>query len=172
MFRQPIEGAISKRGREDSIPANPCNEYRVVNGDRFLRRQCFAHIDEAFVFRPGLSGLGQISLQSRQPRCSSRQPAPSHRRRREVQELHRAVHRFSRGVRRGDYWRSRRRRRSGTTERLRTSERTKASLARTRAQGTRLGRPVKAVDPRRCNRFSGNELLVRTAAEFDGPSLT
>jgi DNA invertase Pin-like site-specific DNA recombinase len=31
-------------------------------------------------------------------------------------------------------------------ERIRISERTKAGLTRTRAQGTRLGRPVKAVD--------------------------
>lgn len=33
-------------------------------------------------------------------------------------------------------------------ERIRISERTKAGLARTRAQGTRLGRPTKAVDIR------------------------
>ena len=46
-------------------------KYRIVKGDRFLRQQCFSHIDEAFVLRPGLSGLWQISLQSSQPRCSS-----------------------------------------------------------------------------------------------------
>ena len=34
-------------------------------------------------------------------------------------------------------------------ERIRISERTKAGLARTRAQGTRLGRPVKSVDLRK-----------------------
>jgi DNA invertase Pin-like site-specific DNA recombinase len=49
-------------------------------------------------------------------------------------------------------------------ERIRISERTKAGLARTRAQGTRLGRPVKKVDPRRARKLRAAGMSLREIA--------
>lgn len=49
-------------------------------------------------------------------------------------------------------------------ERIRISERTKAGLARTRAQGTRLGRPAKTVDIRKARRSRGAGLSLREIA--------
>jgi DNA invertase Pin-like site-specific DNA recombinase len=49
-------------------------------------------------------------------------------------------------------------------ERIRISERTKAGLARTRAQGTRLGRPVKAVDIRKARKLRAAGRSLREIA--------
>jgi len=49
-------------------------------------------------------------------------------------------------------------------ERIRISERTKAGLARTRAQGTRLGRPVKTVDIRKVQRLREAGMSLREIA--------
>jgi len=49
-------------------------------------------------------------------------------------------------------------------ERIRISERTKAGLARTRAQGTRLGRPVKKVDIRKARKLRGAGMSLREIA--------
>jgi DNA invertase Pin-like site-specific DNA recombinase len=49
-------------------------------------------------------------------------------------------------------------------ERIRISERTKAGLARTRAQGTRLGRPVKTVDLRKARKFRAAGMSFREIA--------
>jgi DNA invertase Pin-like site-specific DNA recombinase len=50
-------------------------------------------------------------------------------------------------------------------ERIQISERTKAGLARTRAQGTRLGRPVKPVDIRKARRLRAAGLSLREVAQ-------
>jgi DNA invertase Pin-like site-specific DNA recombinase len=49
-------------------------------------------------------------------------------------------------------------------ERIRISERTKAGLARTRAQGIRLGRPVKTVDMRKVRKLRATGLSLREIA--------
>jgi DNA invertase Pin-like site-specific DNA recombinase len=49
-------------------------------------------------------------------------------------------------------------------ERIRISERTKAGLARTRAQGTRLGRPVKSVDLRTARKLRASGMSLREIA--------
>jgi DNA invertase Pin-like site-specific DNA recombinase len=49
-------------------------------------------------------------------------------------------------------------------ERIRNSERTKAGLARTRAQGTRLGRPVKTVDLRKARKLRAAGMSFREIA--------
>ena len=49
-------------------------------------------------------------------------------------------------------------------ERIRISERTKAGLARTRAQGTRLGRPVKLVDVRKARKLRAAGMSLREIA--------
>jgi DNA invertase Pin-like site-specific DNA recombinase len=49
-------------------------------------------------------------------------------------------------------------------ERIRISERTKAGLARTRAQGTRLGRPVKIVDVRKAQKLRAAGMSLREIA--------
>jgi DNA invertase Pin-like site-specific DNA recombinase len=49
-------------------------------------------------------------------------------------------------------------------ERIRISERTKAGLARTRAQGTRLGRPVKIVDIRKARKLRAAGMSLREIA--------
>jgi DNA invertase Pin-like site-specific DNA recombinase len=49
-------------------------------------------------------------------------------------------------------------------ERIRISERTKAGLARTRAQGTRLGRPVKTVDTRKARKLRAAGMSLREIA--------
>jgi DNA invertase Pin-like site-specific DNA recombinase len=49
-------------------------------------------------------------------------------------------------------------------ERIRISERTKAGLARTRAQGTRLGRPVKTVDIRKVGKLRAAGMSLREIA--------
>jgi DNA invertase Pin-like site-specific DNA recombinase len=49
-------------------------------------------------------------------------------------------------------------------ERIRISERTKAGLARTRAQGTRLGRPAKAVDIRKLRKLRAAGMSLREIA--------
>jgi DNA invertase Pin-like site-specific DNA recombinase len=49
-------------------------------------------------------------------------------------------------------------------ERIRISERTKAGLARTRAQGTRLGRPVKSVDIRKVRKMRAAGMSLREIA--------
>lgn len=49
-------------------------------------------------------------------------------------------------------------------ERTRISERTKAGLARTRAQGTRLGRPVKVVDVRKARKLRDTGMGLRDIA--------
>jgi len=51
-----------------------------------------------------------------------------------------------------------------TQERIRISERTKAGLARTRAQGTRLGRPVKTVDLRKARKLRAAGMSFREIA--------
>jgi DNA invertase Pin-like site-specific DNA recombinase len=50
-------------------------------------------------------------------------------------------------------------------ERIRISERTKAGLARTRAQGTRLGRPVKNVDIRKARKLRASGMSLREIAQ-------
>lgn len=50
-------------------------------------------------------------------------------------------------------------------ERIRISERTKAGLARTRAQGTRLGRPVKTVDLRKARKLRAAGMSLREIAQ-------
>jgi len=55
-------------------------------------------------------------------------------------------------------------------ERIRISERTKAGLARTRAQGTRLGRPVKKVDLRRARKLRAAGMSLREIAQKLGVS--
>jgi DNA invertase Pin-like site-specific DNA recombinase len=50
-------------------------------------------------------------------------------------------------------------------ERIRISERTKAGLARTRAQGTRLGRPAVDVDLRKLRRLRERGGTMRTIAQ-------
>ena len=50
-------------------------------------------------------------------------------------------------------------------ERIRISERTKARLARTRAQGTRLGRPVKNVDLRKARKLREGGMSLREIAQ-------
>jgi DNA invertase Pin-like site-specific DNA recombinase len=55
-------------------------------------------------------------------------------------------------------------------ERIRISERTKAGLARTRAQGTRLGRPVKSVDLKRLRRLRARGETLRSIARKLGVS--
>lgn len=50
-------------------------------------------------------------------------------------------------------------------ERIRISERTKAGLARVRAQGVRLGRPAKAFDIRRARDLRAQGLSLRTVAQ-------
>jgi DNA invertase Pin-like site-specific DNA recombinase len=50
-------------------------------------------------------------------------------------------------------------------ERIRISERTKAGLARTRAQGTRLGRPVKSVDIRKARKLRSAGMSFRDIAQ-------
>jgi len=49
-------------------------------------------------------------------------------------------------------------------ERIRISERTKAGLARTRAQGTRLGRPAKTVDLRKARKLRATGMNLRDIA--------
>ena len=49
-------------------------------------------------------------------------------------------------------------------ERIRISERTKAGLARTRAQGTRLGRPANNVDIRRVRKLRTAGISLREIA--------
>lgn len=49
-------------------------------------------------------------------------------------------------------------------ERIRISERTKAGLARTRAQGTRLGRPPADVDLRKMRRLRARGETMRSIA--------
>jgi DNA invertase Pin-like site-specific DNA recombinase len=49
-------------------------------------------------------------------------------------------------------------------ERIRISERTKAGLARTRAQGTRLGRPVKNVEVRKARKLRATGMTLREIA--------
>jgi DNA invertase Pin-like site-specific DNA recombinase len=49
-------------------------------------------------------------------------------------------------------------------ERIPISERTKAGLARTRAQGTRLGRPVKSIDIRKAQKLRAAGLSLRDIA--------
>jgi DNA invertase Pin-like site-specific DNA recombinase len=49
-------------------------------------------------------------------------------------------------------------------ERIRISERTKAGLARTRAQGTRLGRPAKMVDTRKARKLRAAGMSLREIA--------
>jgi DNA invertase Pin-like site-specific DNA recombinase len=49
-------------------------------------------------------------------------------------------------------------------ERIRISERTKAGLARTRAQGTRLGRPAKSVDLRKARKLRAAGMSLREIA--------
>jgi DNA invertase Pin-like site-specific DNA recombinase len=49
-------------------------------------------------------------------------------------------------------------------ERIRISERTKAGLARTRAQGTRLGRPVKNVDILKAKKLRATGMSLRKIA--------
>jgi DNA invertase Pin-like site-specific DNA recombinase len=49
-------------------------------------------------------------------------------------------------------------------ERIRISERTKAGLARTRAQGTRLGRPLKTVDLRKARKLRAAGMSFREIA--------
>jgi DNA invertase Pin-like site-specific DNA recombinase len=49
-------------------------------------------------------------------------------------------------------------------ERIRISEQTKAGLARTRAQGTRLGRPVKNVDLRKARKLQEAGMSLREIA--------
>lgn len=50
-------------------------------------------------------------------------------------------------------------------ERIRISERTKAGLARTRAQGTRLGRPKAEVDLRKLRRLRDRGETIRSIAK-------
>jgi DNA invertase Pin-like site-specific DNA recombinase len=50
-------------------------------------------------------------------------------------------------------------------ERIRISERTKAGLARTRAQGTRLGRPTKTVDIRKARKLRAAGMSLRDIAQ-------
>jgi DNA invertase Pin-like site-specific DNA recombinase len=50
-------------------------------------------------------------------------------------------------------------------ERIRISERTKAGLARTRAQGTRLGRPAKVVDIRKARKLRVAGMSLREIAQ-------
>ena len=50
-------------------------------------------------------------------------------------------------------------------ERIRISERTKAGLARTRAQGTRLGRPTAHVDLRKLRRLRDRGETMRSIAQ-------
>jgi DNA invertase Pin-like site-specific DNA recombinase len=50
-------------------------------------------------------------------------------------------------------------------ERIRISERTKAGLARVRAQGTRLGRPVKTIDMRKVRRLRAAGTSLRKIAD-------
>ena len=49
-------------------------------------------------------------------------------------------------------------------ERIRISERTKAGLASTRAQGTRLGRPLKSVDLRKARKLREGGMSLREIA--------
>jgi DNA invertase Pin-like site-specific DNA recombinase len=49
-------------------------------------------------------------------------------------------------------------------ERIRISERTKAGLARTHAQGTRLGRAVKKVDVRKAKKLRAAGMSFREIA--------
>ena len=49
-------------------------------------------------------------------------------------------------------------------ERIRISERTKAGLARVRAQGTRLGRPVKVVDIKKARKLRAAGMSLREVA--------